>query len=356
MRALFYIYLLLGPGMWALVGWGMIMSHFRMNRLRRGKTKMPENPPAVTVVIPAKDEGERLRTCFETVLALTYPSFNVVAIDDRSTDQTGAIMDEYAAKDSRVRVIHIPRGGLPDGWLGKCHALDTGVRGVASPWLLFVDSDVAVRPDSLSEVVSLAMARGYDAVSILTKLECHSLAERLVMPLAAAAVVAMYAVSLTNNDARKKSAFANGQFFLIRKSAYDKVGGHEAVKNRAAEDVELMRLLKLNDFRTRLYSGKEFASTHMYNSVRAMFIGWCRIYAGGSRRRPWRIFAALAILVPSLFGYIVLVMSLIRHSVRWELASGGHVLLITVLVALLYAWSGNPKRTPCYFRLGHAYC
>ncbi len=286
MRTLFYIYILSGPCMWLVVGWGMIMAHFRMNRLRRGKNRLPENPPAVTIVIPAKDEGERLRTCFETVLGLSYPNFSVVAIDDRSTDQTGAIMDEYAGRDSRVRVIHIPRGGLPDGWLGKCHALDTGVRGVTTPWLLFVDSDVAVRPDSLSEALALACARGYDAVSILTKLECHSLAEKLIMPLAAAAVIAMYAVSLTNNDTRKKSAFANGQFFLIRKEAYDKVGGHASVKNRAAEDVELMRLLKLNNFRTRLYSGKAFASTHMYNSVRAMFIGWCRIYACGSRSPP----------------------------------------------------------------------
>src|ERR1700759_4598131 len=180
MRVLFWIYLLFGPGVWLIVGWGMIMAHFRMNRLRRGKHKLPDNPPQVTVVVPAKDEGERLRTCFETVLALDYPKFNVVAIDDRSTDQTGEIMEEFAAKDPRLSVIHIPRGGLPDGWLGKCHALDTGVRGVTPPWMLFIDSDVAVKADSLSEVLALAVARGYDAVLILTKLECHSLAESII--------------------------------------------------------------------------------------------------------------------------------------------------------------------------------
>ena len=144
MRVLLSIYLIFGPGMWLVLAWGMTMAHFKMNRLRRGKVKLPENPPEVTIVIPAKDEGERLRTCFETVLGLTYPNFKLVAIDDRSTDQTGAIMDEYAARDSRVRVIHIPRGGLPDGWLGKCHALDTGVRDVNRRGCCLSILDVAV--------------------------------------------------------------------------------------------------------------------------------------------------------------------------------------------------------------------
>ncbi len=102
----------------------------------------------------------------------------------------------------------------------------------------------------------------------------------------------MYVVSLTNRD-HSKVAVANGQFFLIRREAYEKVGGHEAVRNQITEDVELMRLLKSNEFVVRFLVGWHLAATRMHSNLRQMFHGWGRIFSGTSRRSPWRILEAI---------------------------------------------------------------
>ena len=109
------VYLLLGPGAWALFGLGMIKGRQRMDLLKKPWPVLPE-APLVTILIPAKDEGERIGGCVRSALAQDYPNFEVIAIDDRSTDQTGKVMDELAAADTRLRVMHIKDGALPTGW------------------------------------------------------------------------------------------------------------------------------------------------------------------------------------------------------------------------------------------------
>src|SRR5205814_52231 len=130
----------------------------------------------------------------------------------------------------------------------------------------------------------------------MTRLECHTFWEKLILPLAATAVSVMCLISLTNDDNRG-IAFANGQFFLVRRSAYESVGGHGAVRDNITEDVALMRILKRAKFVTRLYLGQSFASTRMHGTLRQMFNGWARIYSGVSQRRPARIFAAAAFVI-----------------------------------------------------------
>ena len=143
------IYALIGPGPWVLFSVGMALAHGRMNRLQRPVGKAV-GEPKVSILIPAKDEGERVRVCLDSVLGQDYPNFNVIAVDDRSSDQTGTIMEEYAAKSQgKVRAIHVPQGGLPAGWLGKCQALWTAAQRAEGEWILFVDSDVKLQPDAL---------------------------------------------------------------------------------------------------------------------------------------------------------------------------------------------------------------
>ncbi len=351
----FILYLMIGPGLWALFALSMLLAWSRMNRLRRPVEALPIPAPSVTILIPAKDEGERVRTCLDTVLAQNYSNFHVIAIDDRSSDQTGAIMDDYAARSpDTMRAMHIPQGGLPAGWLGKCNALQTAASGAAGEWLLFVDSDVKVEPDALCAVLALAVGRGYDVVSIMTRLECETFWERLILPLAAASVGAMCLMSLTNNDNRA-TAFANGQFFLIRRSAYESVGGHSAVKDHITEDVALMRILKSKGFRTRLFYGRDFASTRMHTTLRQMFNGWARIYSGVSSRRPWRIFGAMFFVgVSGLSAYVATIFGWLGAEIRWLVAGVAHLTLITGVLMYIYRMSGNPRRFAFAFPLGGA--
>jgi cellulose synthase/poly-beta-1,6-N-acetylglucosamine synthase-like glycosyltransferase len=249
-----------------------------------------------------------------------------------------------------VRAIHVPQGGLPAGWLGKCHALWTAAKQADSEWILFVDSDVKLEPDALSGVLALAVNRQYDAVSIMTRLECETFLERLVLPLAAASVSAMCLVSLTNDDNRQ-IAFANGQFFLIRRAAYEAVGGHESVKDHITEDVALMRIIKRRGFRTRLYMGRQFASTRMHSTYPQMLNGWGRIYSGVSSRRPWRILGAMGYVLSGLLAYIALLTGIAQHDQKLLLLAALHWLLMTGVVATFYHWSGNRKRYALLFPL-----
>lgn len=361
MQFVFFAYLLLGPALWVLVALSVALAHGRMNRLRRPVERVDaQPPPRVTVLIPAKDEGEPVRQCLDRVLALDYPDFSVIAVDDRSTDATGAIFDEYASRfPQKLTGLHVPPGGLPAGWLGKCNALHVAAARADGQWLLFVDSDVKVEPDALRGTLALALSRGYDAVSIMTRLECHEFWETLLLPLCAASVGGMTLMSLTNDDRRRGIAFANGQFFLIKRSAYDAVGGHAAVRDNIVEDVGLMRLLKREGFRTRLYFGRDFASTRMHATLRQTFNGWARIYSGVCDRRPARIVLAMLFIVSALAAHPALLASMVafasghRDAARpWLYASAAHVFFLTLVLASIYRTSGNPVRYALAFPLG----
>jgi cellulose synthase/poly-beta-1,6-N-acetylglucosamine synthase-like glycosyltransferase len=289
------------------------------------------------------------------VLALDYPSFDVIAVNDRSTDDTGPILDEMAhAAGERMRVLHIRPGELPDGWLGKCNALHVGSRNVTGEWILFVDSDVKVEPQALRATLALCVSRKYDALSILTRLECNTLIEQLILPLAAGAWSVMFAISITNDDKRLDSAAANGQFFLIRREPYERVEGHAAVFDQICEDVELMRLLKARGNRVRFLFGAELASTRMHATLRKMFSGWARIYCGSARRRVRRIIEAMMFLVVSgLSVYPALAWGIYRAAAfgqwSWFSASVAHWLLATVFLATIYRDSGNRARLALLF-------
>jgi cellulose synthase/poly-beta-1,6-N-acetylglucosamine synthase-like glycosyltransferase len=355
MSALLILYAIVGPGGWLVLALGMYLAYVRMCRLsRRRRVALPEPLPGVTVLIPAKDEGEGVRDAIGRVLAMDYANFRVIAIDDRSADQTGAIFDELAAKNpDRLHAIHIPHDGLPPGWLGKCNALHTAAKEVTTPWILFVDSDVKVERDALSVALEQAAGRGYDAVSILTRLECEGFLAQLVLPLAAASVGAMTRMSQTNEDTRKHIAFANGQFILIRREAYEKVGGHEAVRDNITEDVALMRLLKRAGSRVRLYYGQQFASTQMHTSFMQMRNGWARIFSGACERNPWPIVAAmLFVLLAGLSVYVALIGAFVARDMHWLGVALVHWIIMSTVLTIVYAQSGNRRRLSLLFPLG----
>jgi cellulose synthase/poly-beta-1,6-N-acetylglucosamine synthase-like glycosyltransferase len=345
-------YCILGPGLWALFALSMLLSYERLTRLQRRKSnRIPETPPRVSVLIPAKDEGEPVRKCLDAALALDYPNFDIIAIDDRSRDNTAAIFDEYAAMHpDKVTALHITE--LPAGWLGKCNALASAEANANGDWILFVDSDVKVDPHALSAALGIALERGYDAISIMPRLECHTFWEHLVLPLCAASVGAMCLMLYTNDDNRKSSAFANGQFILVRRSAYQAIGGHGAVRDQITEDVALFRKLKSAGHRVRVYFGRDLAQTRMHATLGQMFHGWARIFSGVTNRRPWSILMAMLFTLSGIvafpaFVYAVLTVAnateLTLFNVMLQLAAGLHLALLLCTVALIYHIADNPK-------------
>src|SRR3954469_10460860 len=199
-QILFVSYLIAGPIVWFLFGFGMYNGRSQMSLVKRPPEFVAQPLPRVTILIPAKDEGERIRACITSALEQDYPKFNVIAIDDRSSDSTGTIMDEMAAAHPKLQVIHIRDGELREGWTGKCNALHTAVKHADGEFLLFMDSDVVITKDALSVTAARAAAHLYDLLSLLPKLESHSVWEGVLIPLASAGVLMMYAAAFTNKD------------------------------------------------------------------------------------------------------------------------------------------------------------
>jgi len=358
--SLLMAYAILGPMVWVLFGIMMFMGRRRMMLLKKPLPQPHANAPRATILIPAKDEGPRIRDCLLSALRQDYPNYHVVAVDDRSTDETGRLMDEVAAADPRLQVLHIPHGSLPAGWTGKCNALQQAVKLAEGKWLLFIDSDVVISPDALTAALCRSESSKYDVLSLWPKLESHSFFEALLVPLAAAGVSMLYLVGLTNKDYMRNVAFANGQFLFIRRSTYDEMGAHAAVKNRFCEDVEIARLLKRQGKRIRISWGTEYAAVRMYSSLKGIIKGWGRNFYAGSLGKPWRILLGVAFVIFCCFsGYAALVGSLIALAKTasalawvWLAVCLTHLLLMHSFLAIVYAWSGNPKRNSLLFPLG----
>ncbi|MBC7784225.1 MAG: hypothetical protein H7144_10325, partial [Burkholderiales bacterium] len=156
----------------------------------------------------------------------------------------------------------------------------------------------------------------------------------------------MFAADQTNEDSQPDRAVANGQVFLIRASAYNKVGGHAAVMDRIVEDVELMRTLKSDGFKTRFFAGRHLASTRMHTHLKQMFNGWARIFAGTSRGRVLPMICGIVFLLACvLTSYVAIIYGILRHDPSWYLAGTAHWLLMTILLGFVWTWTGN---SPAY--------
>ena len=291
---LYIVYLAIGPGLWILFALGMASSRSRMNLLNKSAEPIPQPSPNVTIIIPAKDEGERIRQCLSSVLAQDYPRFDVLAVDDRSSDATGRVMDEMAAADPRMKVLHIEE--LPVGWTGKNNALFRAASRADGQWLLFIDSDVVLQPPALSTTLRIALARRYDMLSLILRQETRGIWESALVPIASAAFGTAYMMGLSNSESNN-CFFGNGQYMLFNRKIYDQIGGHEAVKSQFNEDMTLARLMKQSGLRPRMAWGTDYGSVRMYDSLPTIMKGWSRIFFGSSSGSPWRSVAVMFFIV-----------------------------------------------------------
>src|SRR5580698_757204 len=191
--------------------------------------------PAVSVIVPARNEEACLGTCLESVVSQAGVSFEVVVVDDGSTDRTREIAESFAG----VRVVDA--GALPAGWSGKNHALTAGVRQAKGEWFLFTDADTVHRPGSLARALAEARAQGAALLSYSPEQVVHGFWERAVMPVIFAELAERYRPAEVS-DPRSPVAAANGQYLLVSREAYEAVGGHAAIAGDLLEDVALARV------------------------------------------------------------------------------------------------------------------
>ena len=269
----------------------------------------PVDPPLVSAIIPAKDEEATLAECLASVQAQSYPNLEILIVDDRSEDRTPEIARGIAVADPRVRLISIE--DLPPGWTGKTHALHVASGEARGEWFWFLDADTRHEPDSLAIVLEYARSHGAEMASLLPEMRCETFWEKVVQPLAGVVLVQNYPLFWAN-DPRRKLAFANGQYILIRRDAYELAGGHEGVRDKFVEDIYLARAVKAAGLSSRTAIAHGIGSTRMYTSLPQLVRGWSRILYDALGRSPWKLTAqALDPLIFSQTAHVALVAALV---------------------------------------------
>ncbi len=210
-------------------------------RLDRAPADGPEPLPRLSVVVAARDEGATVGRAMRTLLALDYPDMEIIAVDDRSTDGTGAILDRLAAEDARLRVTHVRE--LPPGWLGKNHALHLGGRDASGDYLLFTDADVHFDPTALRRAVRAAMRRHLDHLVLLPEMVVEGVWETLFVTYFGTAFLFTF-LPWKVADPRSRAYVGVGAFNLVRAEAYRRAGGHAALPMDVVDDVKLGKRLK----------------------------------------------------------------------------------------------------------------
>lgn len=241
-------------------------------------TSIPASAPKISVIIPARNEEKNIGNCLAHILKQSYPDYEVIVVDDRSTDRTPEILHKFethkAAGETPLRIVRIEK--LPPGWTGKNYAMFAGSRLAAGNWILFTDADTTHRPESLLTAMHAALGRKVDFLTLAPETESKSFWEKTIQPLASGSLAIWFSPEKIN-DPKSGLVLANGQFILVRKACYEKVGGNESVKNEVVEDVALAKRVKAADYKVAFLNGIHLYSTRMYRSLKEIKTGWKRI-------------------------------------------------------------------------------
>jgi glycosyltransferase involved in cell wall biosynthesis len=221
---------------------------------RYGQPLPPQLTPILSVIVPASNEAASVEATLRSLIAIDSIPLEILAIDDRSTDTTGAIMDSIAAETDRLAVIHITE--LPAGWTGKTHAMALAARQATAPWLLFTDADVLFAPDSLLRAINLVQAEQVDHLAVFPTFILKTFGERMML-----AVFQIISTLGTRfwmvSNPRSRASVGIGAFNLIRASAYRSIGGFESLRMEVLEDVRLGFTVKRAGFRQQIVFGPD---------------------------------------------------------------------------------------------------
>lgn len=227
----------------------------------------------VSVVIPARNEAHNLDACLAALAAAGDAVREILVVDDHSEDETAAVASRAAARDPRVRLLRAP--ALPPGWTGKSHALHHGAAHAGGAWLLFVDADVRLGPGAAGTAVALAHARAIEVLSLSPRQRSEGVWEALLQPLVFDLLDERFDMAAVNDPAHPAAA-ANGQFLLFRRLAYERIGGHAAVRGEILEDVALARRVKASGLRLHFATTRSLAETRMYRGFAELWAGWTK--------------------------------------------------------------------------------
>ena len=215
--------------------------------------RWPEPRPRATVIVAARNEEAHVEAAVGSLLALDYPDYEVFAVNDRSTDRTGELLDRLARENpARLRVLHVRE--LPPGWLGKPHAMGLAAEQATGDWLLFTDADVTFRPDALRRALVYAEESRADHLVLFPTALMHSLSERMMFAFFPT-LVAFGHRPWKVSDPRTRDYVGMGAFNMVRRSVYEALGVRLALRMDVLDDMKLGKLVKEGGYAQRVAAG-----------------------------------------------------------------------------------------------------
>ncbi len=255
---------------WAWSLYAVVQTLRGVPKLSRDASPPPETWPRVSLIVPARDEARELETAIRSRLADDYPALQVVIVDDRSTDETGAIADRLAREDPRVSVVHIT--DLPEGWLGKLYAMHRGISAADGAWLLFSDADVRFAPGTLRRAVARCEHDRRDHLAVMPGFTNHGVGVDAAMDMFCHTLVSV-GRPWKAQDPQSRVAAGGGLFNLVRRSAYDRTPGFAWLKLEIGDDVALAQMLKQHGARTLVMDAVDCVSLDFYRDLGEMAYG-----------------------------------------------------------------------------------
>ena len=237
------------------------------------------NNLSFSILVPCRDEAENVSELVATLGGLDHPRYEVIFIDDNSTDGTGELLRQAITNRPYMKVISA--APLSDGWMGKPWALSQGLGHATHDYIVTVDADVRLAPDALSAMDSVLQRTGSDFLSPYPSQSAVTMSERLVQPLLQWTWMTTVPLRLAMQSSRTSLAVANGQFLIVKKSALIAVGGFAAIQSSVLDDIDLARVLIHGGFRGGVCDGSKIASTRMYTSFREIRAGYGKSMSTG---------------------------------------------------------------------------
>ncbi|MDX6766656.1 MAG: glycosyltransferase family 2 protein [Candidatus Methylacidiphilales bacterium] len=233
--------------------------------------------PLVSILVPARNEAGRIGPCLESLLHQDWPRWEILVLDDRSDDGTAEVVAAFSAREPRIRCIS--GTALPPGWTGKAWACHQLAEQAAGEFLLFTDADTRHETGSLASAMGEVELGRLDLVSLWPRQDVRTWSERAVVPFMLVLLLVFMPHWMPGR--RRSLGAANGQFMLFRRTAYQKIGGHGAVRCHLVDDVALARELKSSGGRVRNLDGSRMVSCRMYESYPQLWEGFSKNLRAG---------------------------------------------------------------------------
>lgn len=335
---------------WLNMALASARSALAMPLLAEVRPAAPASWPRVSVVVPACNEEQTIESALRSRLAEGYPDAEYVVVDDRSTDGTGAIVDALATEDPRVVALHVR--ALPDGWLGKVHAMHRAVQESSGEWILFSDADIHHEPGTLARIVAYCEEQGLDHVAAFPSIWPSGFAADAVFS-AAARLFLVGARPWKVRDPESRVSIGGGTFNLVRRAALERAGGLEPLRLEVCDDIALGQALKWSGARQGIVNARGFIGLHYYRSIGEIVRGLEKNSFALSGYRTLRSTLIHALIAVVELAPFVLLLTAARSTPAFWIGAAAAAIAVATQVAVA-RWCRRPLLPALFVPLGSA--